>query len=70
MDSDLNLFPRMEPRALIGGYRTILETIYSPKKLLSAGDQAAQGIPPLHLGNFTSSRAVGALSNRSCFWVF
>jgi radical SAM superfamily enzyme YgiQ (UPF0313 family) len=31
MEIAINFIPRMEPKVLIGGYRTILETIYSPK---------------------------------------
>jgi radical SAM superfamily enzyme YgiQ (UPF0313 family) len=52
MDSDLNFIPRMEPRALIGGYRTILETIYSPKNYYQRVIRLLREYRPLHLGKF------------------
>lgn len=52
MDSELNFIPRMEVKALIGGYRTILETIYSPKNYYQRVIRLLREYRPLHLGKF------------------
>jgi radical SAM superfamily enzyme YgiQ (UPF0313 family) len=52
MDSNLNFVPRMEVKALIGGYRTILETIYSPKNYYQRVISLLREYRPLHLGKF------------------
>jgi radical SAM superfamily enzyme YgiQ (UPF0313 family) len=52
MDSDLNFIPRMEVKALVGGYRTILETIYSPKNYYQRVIRLLREYRPLHLGKF------------------
>jgi hypothetical protein len=49
---DLNFIPRMEPEALIGGYRTILDTIYSPKNYYQRVIRLLREYRPLHLGKF------------------
>jgi radical SAM superfamily enzyme YgiQ (UPF0313 family) len=52
MDSDLNFVPRMEAEALIGGYRDILESIYSPKNYYQRVIRLLREYRPLHLGKF------------------
>ena len=52
MDNDLNFVPRMKPDALIGGYRTILNTIYSPKNYYQRVIMLLREYQPLHLGKF------------------
>jgi radical SAM superfamily enzyme YgiQ (UPF0313 family) len=52
MDSDLNFIPRMELNALIGGYRTILDTIYAPKNYYQRVIRLLREYRPLHLGKF------------------
>jgi radical SAM superfamily enzyme YgiQ (UPF0313 family) len=52
MDSDLNFVPRMKAEELIGGYRTILETIYSPKNYYQRVIRLLREYRPLHLGKF------------------
>ena len=52
MDSDLNFIPRMEVKALIGGYRTILETIYKPKNYYRRVIRLLREYRPLHLCKF------------------
>ena len=52
MDNDLNFVPRMEVNALIGGYRTILETIYSPKNYYQRVIRLLKEYRPLHPGKF------------------
>jgi radical SAM superfamily enzyme YgiQ (UPF0313 family) len=52
MDSDVNFVPRMEVRELIGGYRTILDTIYSPKNYYRRVIRLLREYRPLHLGKF------------------
>lgn len=49
---DLNFVPRMEPKALIRGYRTILDTIYSPKNYYQRVIRLLREYRPLHLGKF------------------
>jgi radical SAM superfamily enzyme YgiQ (UPF0313 family) len=49
---DLNFVPRMEPTALIGGYRTILATIYSPKNYYQRVIRLLREYRPLQLGKF------------------
>ncbi|MDO9069734.1 MAG: DUF4070 domain-containing protein [Deltaproteobacteria bacterium] len=49
---DLNFVPRMELKALIGGYRTILETIYSPKNYYQRVIKLLREYRPLHRGKF------------------
>ena len=48
----LNFVPRMEPRALIDGYRTILDTIYSPKNYYQRVIRLLREYRPLYLGKF------------------
>lgn len=48
----LNFVPRMEPRVLIDGYRTILDTIYSPKNYYQRVIKLLREYRPLHLGKF------------------
>ena len=52
MDSHLNFIPRMEVKELIGGYRTILDTIYSPKNYYQRVIRLLREYRPLHLGKF------------------
>ncbi|GFE56247.1 B12-binding domain-containing radical SAM protein [Geobacter sp. AOG1] len=52
MDNDLNFVPRMEVKALIGGYRTILDTIYSPRNYYQRVIRLLREYRPLHLGKF------------------
>jgi radical SAM superfamily enzyme YgiQ (UPF0313 family) len=52
MDSDLNFVPRMKAETLIGGYRDILETIYSPKNYYQRVISLLREYRPLHLGKF------------------
>lgn len=52
MDSDVNFIPRMEVKKLIGGYRTILDTIYSPKNYYQRVIRLLREYRPLHLGKF------------------
>ncbi|MHB8122128.1 MAG: B12-binding domain-containing radical SAM protein [Desulfuromonadaceae bacterium] len=62
MDSDLNFIPRMEIKTLVGGYRTILETIYSPKNYYQRVISLLTEYRPQHLGKFRLQRGyVGAL---------
>ncbi len=49
---DLNFVPRMEQTTLIGGYRTILDTIYSPKNYYRRVIRLLREYRPLHLGKF------------------
>lgn len=52
MDSDLNFIPRMEVKTLIGGYRAILENIYSPKNYYQRVIRLLKEYRPQHLGKF------------------
>ncbi|MDD2540261.1 MAG: B12-binding domain-containing radical SAM protein [Desulfuromonadaceae bacterium] len=52
MDSDLNFIPRMEVNALIAGYRTILDTIYSPRNYYQRVIRLLSEYRPQHLGKF------------------
>ena len=52
MDSELNFVPRMKAEALIGGYRAILESIYSPKNYYQRVIRLLREYRPLHLGKF------------------
>ena len=52
MDSDLNFIPRMKTDVLIGGYRTILDTIYLPKNYYQRVIRLLREYRPLHLGKF------------------
>lgn len=52
MDSNLNFVPRMEVTTLIGGYRTILETIYSPKNYYQRVIRLLREYRPRHQGKF------------------
>jgi len=62
MDSNLNFIPRMEVKDLISGYRTILETIYSPGNYYQRVISLLREYRPLHLGKFHLQRGyVGAL---------
>jgi radical SAM superfamily enzyme YgiQ (UPF0313 family) len=59
---DLNFVPRMKTDDLIGGYRTILDTIYSPKNYYQRVIRLLREYRPLHLGKFHLQRGyVGAL---------
>ncbi|MEI8356218.1 MAG: B12-binding domain-containing radical SAM protein [Deltaproteobacteria bacterium] len=49
---DLNFVPRMKTDALIGGYRTILNTIYSPDNYYRRVIRLLREYRPLHLGRF------------------
>lgn len=58
----LNFIPRMEAKALISGYRTILNTIYSPKNYYHRVIMLLSEYRPLHLGKFHYQQGyVGAL---------
>jgi radical SAM superfamily enzyme YgiQ (UPF0313 family) len=48
----LNFIPRMEVKALIGGYRTILDTIYSPKNYYQRVIRLLREYRPQRLGKF------------------
>ena len=50
--NDLNFVPRMQPKALIGGYRTILDTIYLPKNYYQRVISLLREYRPMHLGKF------------------
>ncbi len=52
MDSHINFVPRMEVKALIGGYRTILATIYSPKNYCQRVIRLLKEYHPRHLGKY------------------
>ena len=59
---DLNFVPRMKSDALIGGYQTILDTIYSPKNYYQRVIRLFREYRPLHLGKFHLQRGyIGAL---------
>ena len=49
---DLNFVPRMNTDELIGGYRTILNTIYLPKNYYQRVIRLLREYRPLHLGKF------------------
>jgi radical SAM superfamily enzyme YgiQ (UPF0313 family) len=58
----LNFIPRMNPDALIGGYRKVLDTIYAPKNYYSRVIGLLKEYRPAHLGKFHLQRGyVGAL---------
>jgi radical SAM superfamily enzyme YgiQ (UPF0313 family) len=48
----LNFIPRMEAKVLIGGYRTILDTIYAPKNYYRRVISLLKEYRPAHLGKF------------------
>jgi radical SAM superfamily enzyme YgiQ (UPF0313 family) len=50
--NDLNFVPRMEPKALIGGYRTILDTIYLPKYYYQRVISLLREYRPQRLGKY------------------
>lgn len=52
MDSDLNFVPRMNADLLIGGYRTILDTIYLPRNYYQRVIRLLREYRPMHLGKF------------------
>jgi len=65
---DLNFVPRMEPKTLISGYRTILETIYSPKNYYQRVIRLLRVYRPLHPGKFHLQPGyVGALFKSMLF---
>jgi len=65
---DLNFVPRMERTALLGGYQTILETIYSPKNYYQRVIRLLRGYRPLHPGKFHLQPGyVGALFKSMLF---
>jgi len=49
---DLNFVPRMKSDALIAGYRTILDTIYSPRQYYQRVIRLLREYRPQHLGKF------------------
>lgn len=53
---DLNFIPRMESEMLIGGYQTILSTIYSPKNYYQRVISLLREYRPLHQGKFHLQR--------------
>jgi radical SAM superfamily enzyme YgiQ (UPF0313 family) len=58
----INFIPRMEVKELIGGYRTVLDTIYSPKNYYQRVIRLLREYRPAHLGKFhLQSGYVGAL---------
>jgi radical SAM superfamily enzyme YgiQ (UPF0313 family) len=58
----LNFIPRMKPEALIGGYRTVLDTIYSPKNYYQRVIRLLREYRPPHLGEFHLQQGyIGAL---------
>jgi radical SAM superfamily enzyme YgiQ (UPF0313 family) len=48
----INFIPRMEPKALIGGYRSVLDTIYAPKNYYQRVIRLLREYRPAHLGKF------------------
>jgi radical SAM superfamily enzyme YgiQ (UPF0313 family) len=65
---DLNFVPRMEPTTLISGYRTILDTIYSPKNYYERVIRLLREYRPLHPGKFHLQPGyVGALFKAMLF---
>ncbi|HEX2768163.1 MAG TPA: B12-binding domain-containing radical SAM protein [Geobacteraceae bacterium] len=59
---DLNFVPRMEVKELIGGYRTILNTIYAPKQYYQRVITLLREYRPLPKGKFHLQQGyVGAL---------
>jgi radical SAM superfamily enzyme YgiQ (UPF0313 family) len=59
---DLNFVPRMEVKALISGYRTILDTIYAPKQYYQRVITLLSEYRPLPKGKFHLQQGyVGAL---------
>jgi hypothetical protein len=59
---NLNFIPRMKTEALLGGYQTILDTIYSPRNYYQRVIRLLREYRPLHLGKFRLQRGyVGAL---------
>lgn len=59
---DLNFVPRMEAKALISGYRTILDTIYAPKQYYQRVITLLREYRPLPKGKFHLQQGyVGAL---------
>ncbi|HEY5973810.1 MAG TPA: B12-binding domain-containing radical SAM protein [Geobacteraceae bacterium] len=58
----LNFVPRMAPQALVDGYRSILDTIYTPKNYYRRVISLLREYRPLHLGKFHLQRGyLGAL---------
>lgn len=65
---DLNFVPRMKSEALISGYQTILDTVYSPKNYYQRVISLFREYRPLHLGKFHLQRGyVGALFKSMIF---
>jgi radical SAM superfamily enzyme YgiQ (UPF0313 family) len=65
---DLNFVPRMEPKTLISGYRTILDTIYSPKNYYQRVIRLLREYRPLHPGKYHLQPGyVGALFKSMLF---
>lgn len=52
MANDLNFIPRMQPKTLLSGYRTILDTIYSPKNYYQRVIRLLREYRPMHQGNY------------------
>jgi len=82
-DGSLNFVPRMDAGDLVAGYRSILNTIYSPDEYYQRALQSLERVnsesaEPRHTGLFidalTISRVVMALgvrdSNRGSFWRY
>lgn len=62
MEISLNFIPRMDPQALISGYRSILNTIYAPRNYYLRVLRLLKEYRPLHLGKFHfQSGYLGAL---------
>jgi radical SAM superfamily enzyme YgiQ (UPF0313 family) len=65
---DLNFVTRMKTDELIGGYRSILDTIYSPKNYYQRVIRLLREYRPLHLGKFhVQPGYVGALFKSALF---
>jgi radical SAM superfamily enzyme YgiQ (UPF0313 family) len=66
--TDLNFVPRMETKMLIGGYRTILNTIYAPKNYYQRVIKLLKEYRPLRQGKFHLQQGyVGALFKTMLF---
>lgn len=67
-DVSLNFIPRMGAQALVEGYQTILDGIYSPKNYYKRVIRLLKEYQPLHLGKFhLQSGYVGALYKSMLF---
>ena len=58
---DLNFVPRTKPEALIAGYQNILDTIYAPQTVLSAGEPTLSRVPTATQGcSYLKQEHIGA----------